>query len=114
MRKENIKGTIDELVDKFEKQIDRFKHHLYIFRSQYKYLRTRKLNLKQNECLIHVDFSENYEGKMASEVQGMNSVPQKDKFPSILMCITQAKPIIKPSAQYQTTCIMAPEVFGHI
>ena len=72
MRKENIKGTIDELVDKFEKQIDRFKHHLYIFRSQYKYLRTRKLNLKQNECLIHVDFSENYEGKMASEVQGMN------------------------------------------
>ena len=31
-----------------------------------------KENLKENECLIHVDFSENYECKMSREIQTMH------------------------------------------
>lgn len=80
--KETLTGTVNELCEKFE--LDRYKRHLFIYRWQCNYLRTRKEHLQENECLLHVDFSENYEGKMPSEVQGMNFGASKNKFLSIL------------------------------
>ena len=70
--KETLNSTVNDLCDKFEDQVDRYKKHLFTYRWQYNYLRTRKEHLKESECIVHVDFSENYEGKMSKQVQGMN------------------------------------------
>lgn len=70
--KEQISGTISELSEKFEDQIVRYKKHQFIYRWQYGYLRKRKEDLKENECVIQIDWSENYECKLPEEVQGMH------------------------------------------
>ncbi|WAR13099.1 hypothetical protein MAR_027279 [Mya arenaria] len=46
--------------------------HIYNCRRQYRYFKERRENLGPNECLIHMDFSENYNCKLANEVQSMH------------------------------------------
>ena len=51
--------TEEEAVKKFQKQLTKFKMHLFNIRWQYKGYRDLRESLKDHECLIHVDFSEN-------------------------------------------------------
>jgi hypothetical protein len=70
--KELRKGSVDELVNKFEDQLIRYKKHLFTIRNQYSYYRQKKQSIKERECIVHIDFSENYICKMSSEIQSMN------------------------------------------
>lgn len=73
--KELKKGSVDELVNKFEDQLIRYKKHLFTIRNQYSYYRQKKQSIKERECIVHIDFSENYICKMSSEIQSMHFGP---------------------------------------
>ena len=47
-----------------------FSAHSYISKSQAKYLKERKENLKEDECLVLLDFAENYQFVIQDEVAG--------------------------------------------
>lgn len=67
-----IDGTIGELVDKFQTDMKSFKVHIFNVKKQneaYKYIRE---NLKPEEAVIHIDFSENYACKLAEEIQSFH------------------------------------------
>ena len=65
-------GTIKNLKETFQSDIKRYKKHLFNIRNQLKYYRQTKHNLKENECFIHIDFSENYVGKYAKETTNIH------------------------------------------
>lgn len=64
--------TKEEVVDQFQDKMVKFKQHLFNIRWQYKAYRQVREDLKDHECLIHVDFSENYLCKYANEVQSVH------------------------------------------
>lgn len=66
--KELKKGSVDELVNKFEDQLIRYKKYLFTIKNQYNYYRQKKQSIKERECIVHIDFSENYICKMSSEI----------------------------------------------
>lgn len=57
------------LGNKFNKEMDVFKRHVYNIRNQYEAYRHCIDNLQNNEAAVHIDFSENYNLKMAEEIQ---------------------------------------------
>ncbi|CAC5405966.1 unnamed protein product [Mytilus coruscus] len=78
--KRNIKGdekeitlTVKETVmDTFSTEMQRFKIHAFNIANQMKHYRNIKENLKPNEALVHVDFAENFQCKLANEIQSMH------------------------------------------
>ena len=64
-----IKSTLGELVAKFESQLKRFKVHLFSIENQTEYYRNLQSTMKDDELLIHIDFSENYVCKSLKEIQ---------------------------------------------
>lgn len=70
--KKKESGTLFDLMKEVDKQLIRYKKHLFNIRNQYSYFRELVNKLSGNECLIHVDFSQNYVCKMHSEVQSMH------------------------------------------
>ena len=68
--KEEETGNLSQLIDLFESQIRRYMKHIYIVRSQFNYYKQRRDNLKEDECLLHVDFSENYVCKLHAGIHG--------------------------------------------
>ena len=70
--KETVVGTIGELCDKFEMEMSRYTRHLFNLRCQFKHYKSVTGNLKDDECAMNIDFSENYNCKMASEIQSMH------------------------------------------
>ena len=64
-----IESTLGELVNNFEKQLVRFKVHLYNIANQTDYYRTLQSTLEDDDLLIHIDFSENYVCKSQKEIQ---------------------------------------------
>ncbi|KAK3108762.1 hypothetical protein FSP39_015119 [Pinctada imbricata] len=65
-------GTLNELVDLFEEQFPRYQRHMFNVINQYKHYKVLKENPGSTECFCHVDFAENYAGKMTSEIQSMH------------------------------------------
>ena len=70
--KELQSGTVGDLLEVFSSDLLRYKRHFFNIYNQFQYYRGLKSNLKEDECLIHVDFSENYTCKMSSEIQSMH------------------------------------------
>jgi hypothetical protein len=71
--KEKVFFTLENLLDEVNKLMkSKICRHLFNIRHQYEQVRSLKENLEQNECIIHIDFSENYACKLESEVQGMH------------------------------------------
>ena len=56
----------------FESELKILMPHEYRIYHQHKTIRQLKQNLKQNECIIQIDFSENYNTKAAVEIQSMH------------------------------------------
>ena len=67
-----ICSTIKDLREKFQIDIMKYKKHQFNIRNQFKHYRQTKQNLRENECFIHIDFSENYVGKYARETSSMH------------------------------------------
>ena len=70
--KERICCSADRLKEIYDHDLNKYCRHIFTFHMQYNYYRKRKETMGENECIIHVDFSENYVCKMAREVQGMH------------------------------------------
>jgi len=63
-------GTLKELKALFDHTVrTEFSKHVYTLRHQFRAYRSLKETLQSNECVIHIDFSENYECKYGSEIQ---------------------------------------------
>ncbi|MCG8046239.1 MAG: hypothetical protein N0E48_11390, partial [Candidatus Thiodiazotropha endolucinida] len=70
--KETCKGTLGELMSSFESNLVQYMQHIYNCRSQFWYYKQSREQLQSNECLVHIDFSENYNCRLESEVQEMH------------------------------------------
>ncbi|KAI4797786.1 hypothetical protein KUCAC02_024863 [Chaenocephalus aceratus] len=58
--KKEVQSTESDLVSTFQENLFKFRKHLFNIRWQYSAYRQLRESLKANECLIHIDFSENY------------------------------------------------------
>lgn len=70
--KRDVTLTEDELATQFQERLFRFRKHIFNIRWQcnaYKHLRQ---NLTAKDCLLHVDFSENFNCKYAQEIQSVH------------------------------------------
>ena len=70
--KETVTDSIHVLMDTFSTEMQRFKIHAFNIANQMKHYRNIKENLKPNEALVHVDFAENFQCKLANEIQSMH------------------------------------------
>ena len=70
IKKVEVCGTFGELFDAFESDMrGKGCRHLYTIQHQYNALRMMKHGLNTNEVVLHIDFAENYNCKLSSEVQ---------------------------------------------
>ncbi|KAK3751915.1 hypothetical protein RRG08_047188 [Elysia crispata] len=67
--KESVSGSIMQLCKEFCQNMTVYKRHVYNINSQFKHFEKIKHNLKPNEMLVHIDFAQNYLGKLHTEVQ---------------------------------------------
>lgn len=72
MVKEDKKGTVKELIQLFNSEMEKFKTHSFNVVHQYHQYKTCIKNLESNEIAIHIDFSENWVCKLNEEVQSMH------------------------------------------
>ncbi|KAK0152804.1 hypothetical protein N1851_005655 [Merluccius polli] len=56
----------------FQNQLRVFTRHQFNIKMQYLHYRELKKNKKSHECLIHIDFSENYACKLSAEIQAVH------------------------------------------
>ncbi|XP_070408481.1 uncharacterized protein [Nothobranchius furzeri] len=70
--KQESQATQEELLDQLNLLLHRFKRHSYNIKNQFTHYRALRQGLKSHECLIHVDFSENYVCKYSTEIQAVH------------------------------------------
>ena len=72
-KKVEVCGTVGDLCDAFENDM-RTKgcRHLFTLNHQYKILRQMKQSLGSNKVVLHIDFAENYNCKLSSEIQSFH------------------------------------------
>jgi hypothetical protein len=61
--------SIVSLVMMFEKDLSNLAIHVFRAIHQYRQIRLLKMTLSDNDCLLHIDYSENYPSKLYAEVQ---------------------------------------------
>ncbi|KAL5010757.1 hypothetical protein ScPMuIL_013062 [Solemya velum] len=69
---ETVTGTVDELLDSFYDMLCLYKKHTFNIRNQLHHYKVLQQSMPPTECLIHVDFAENYNGKMTKAIQCMH------------------------------------------
>ena len=69
---EPVVQSVGTMMDRFREHMQKFRKHIFNIRNQYSFWRQRTEDLKENECLVHIDFSENYVCKLSSEIQSMH------------------------------------------
>ena len=70
--KEETEGSVGDLIDTCKDLLVRYKKHTFNIVHQHKQYRNLRQNMKENECLIHIDFAENYACKLSDEIQSMH------------------------------------------
>ena len=70
--KQIVEGTQEQLAEQFQTLLSKFKKHSFNIRQQYAYYRELRKSMATDECLIHVDFSENFTCKYSSEIQAVH------------------------------------------
>ncbi|KAL2099467.1 hypothetical protein ACEWY4_005947 [Coilia grayii] len=70
--KRDVTETEDEIATQFQERLFHFRRHLYNIRWQYKAYRHLRETLTPKDCLIHIDFSENFTCKYATEIQSVH------------------------------------------
>jgi len=78
-KKVEVCGTVGDLCDAFENDIrSKGCRHLFTLNHQYKILRQMKRSLGSNEVVLHIDFAENYNCKLSSEIQSFHFPESND------------------------------------
>lgn len=67
--KNTSEGTVSDLIDECSSLLKRYKKHAFNIRHHFAFCRRLQQNLKENECIIQIDFAENYIAKMETEIQ---------------------------------------------
>ena len=70
--KVDVSSTVTALVECFQGRLLQFKKHNYNIRRQYQVYKQVRENLTAYDCLIHIDFSENYQCKYNNEIQSVH------------------------------------------
>ena len=70
--KARISATGFEMVEEVNRGLPDFVKHVYRIHHQYEFIRSMKSTLAPTECLIHVDFSENYVCKFSKEAHSVH------------------------------------------
>ena len=65
---------VEEAIELFNRPVKILKGHIFVKRTQNTRYNWLKENLKTNEFLIHVDYSENYKDKQQDEVQSIRNL----------------------------------------
>lgn len=65
--KKEMESSLEDLIESFQKQLKNFKR-LFNIKTQFNCYRELKNNMKSNECLIYIDFLENYSCKFHKEI----------------------------------------------
>lgn len=68
------------LIKQFETSLKPFLNHCANIRNQTNAIKEVKQNLTENDCLIHMDFSENYSAKYNSEIQSVHFGGSRKQF----------------------------------
>lgn len=66
---EKCSASIEKLVSLTEESLPRFCKHTYNIKHQFQYIQSLKSNLQEDEAVVHVDYSENYNCKWNREIQ---------------------------------------------
>ena len=65
--------TLWDLFEKFENELtERFARHAFNIQHQYAELKKLRMSLTEDEAILHIDFSENYGCKYATEIQSVH------------------------------------------
>lgn len=67
-----VTSPLAEVKELLMSELQLFKKHVFFMRHQARCLKELRDNLKINELLFHVDFSQNYVAKLATEIQSMH------------------------------------------
>lgn len=70
--KQMVESIQEELAERFHTHLTKFKRHLFNIRQQYAYYRGLHSSMANDECLIHIDFSENFSCKYSNEIQSVH------------------------------------------
>ncbi|KAI9517864.1 hypothetical protein NQZ68_001033 [Dissostichus eleginoides] len=71
--KQIVEGTQEQLAEQFQTLLSKFKKHSFNIRQQYAYYRELRKSMATDECLIHVDFSENFTCNTELRKRGLNA-----------------------------------------
>ena len=63
-------SDIDDFIELLVYNVDNLTTHSFIAKSQAQYLKKRKEDLNESECIILLDFAENYHYVVQDEIQG--------------------------------------------
>jgi len=63
------KGTMGDMNDLFQTQMNKFQTHIFNICHQFKQYQLLRAEMSCNEALVHIDFAENYVAKLSSAIQ---------------------------------------------
>ncbi|KAK2840949.1 hypothetical protein Q7C36_012528 [Tachysurus vachellii] len=91
--KQIVEGTQEQLAEQFHTHLSKFKKHSFNIRQQYAYYRELRKSMATDECLIHLDFSENFTCKYSSEIQAVHfgSSHQQATLHTGILCVGGSK-----------------------
>ena len=64
--------TKQTLLERFQNSLSKIRRHVYTIRHQYLVCRELRRKLPSSQCVIHIDFSENFSCKFGSEIQSVH------------------------------------------
>ena len=67
--KDLVSFSMFDFVSQFEGSIKRIKKHIFNIKHQYSAYQELRKHMDDTECLIHIDFAENYNCKYSEEIQ---------------------------------------------
>ncbi|XP_073962720.1 uncharacterized protein [Choristoneura fumiferana] len=114
MVKKEIQDKLQTLTESFNQELKDIKKHIFNIKHQCAHYLSCIKNLKATEVAIHIDFSENYVCKLATEVQSMHFGASKSQV-TIHTGVLYAKEKKPQSfASISASNEHGPEAIGHI
>ena len=69
---DRITSTIEKFTKRLVDSIDNLTTHSFVAKNQAQYLKTRKAEMEETECVVIMDFAENYHYQVQDEIQGFH------------------------------------------
>ncbi|CAG2215362.1 unnamed protein product [Mytilus edulis] len=86
-------GILGHLIDEFQESLKKFCYHYFNIVHQYQALKRLKENLNDNEVVIHMDFSENFNCKYEKDIQSVILAQASVPFHYILLLLVEEEDV---------------------